>query len=117
PYYRVIIARIIVIQPGQVVVILPGEAFSSVDGALVIARVAIGSEDLVAFERGPVGRIGEAGENTAQRIGHVEDRAVGVQRAEESPTQGVVVGITLVGTRATVEVLLQAEGIHGHGGA
>ena len=50
PGHLVIIARAIVIQPGQAVVVLPGEALGGVDRPLVIAEVAVGSKHLVALD-------------------------------------------------------------------
>ena len=66
PGHLVIIARAIVIQPGQAVVVLPGEALGGVDRPLVIAEVAVGSEHLVALDRGgaAVGTAGDASGTT-----------------------------------------------------
>ncbi len=57
-----------VIQPGQAVVVLPGEAFGGVDGTLKISGVAVGPEELVAFDGSTLRDVVETGEHTALRI-------------------------------------------------
>lgn len=79
--------------------------------------MAIGAKDLVAFERGSSCRVVEARQDAAQAIGQVEGRAIAIQRPKQTPTQAVVVGIVLVGTRPAVIVLFQPEGVRNHGGA
>src|SRR5579871_390769 len=59
-HYRVIVPGVVVIQPRQRIVVLAGEAFGRVERTGGITRVAIGSVELVARERGAVGRVGEA---------------------------------------------------------
>ncbi len=73
-----------VIQPGQAVVVLPGEAFGSVDGALEVTRVAVGTIHLVAFDGSAVGHVVETGQHAAQRIGQVEDGLALLSRAPSS---------------------------------
>ncbi len=48
----VVVAGIVVIQP-RAVVVLPGEAFERVDGACVVARVAVRPKHLVPLDRRP----------------------------------------------------------------
>ena len=67
----VIVPGVEVIQP-RAIVILPDEAFSRVEATRVVARVAIGAEELVAFHGGPTCGIGEGGDQTTLRIGQVE---------------------------------------------
>src|SRR6266566_680976 len=55
PHHGIVIAGIIVVQPGDAIVILPGEAFGGAHAALLVARGAIGTVHLVALHRGAVG--------------------------------------------------------------
>ena len=81
--HLIIITGIVVIQPGQAVVVLPGEAFGGVDGTLKITRVAVGTIHLVAFDGGAACHVVETGQHAAQRIGQVEGGlAVVVARAQ-----------------------------------
>ena len=80
PHHGVIVTGIQVIQP-RAVVVLPDEAFGGVDIACEVPIDAIGSEELVAFERGCARRVVEVGDNATQRVDQVELRAVAVQRA------------------------------------
>ncbi len=59
--HRVIVPGSIVIQLGQRVVILAGEAPGRVERTCRVACVAIRTVELVALERGAVGGVGEAG--------------------------------------------------------
>ncbi len=101
-HHRIVIPGIEIIQSRQGIIILPGEAFGRVERAGGVTRCAVGTEELVALERGAVGSVGEAGEQAAQRVGQVERRAAAVQRADHPPTQCVVVDVALVGARAAV---------------
>ncbi len=117
PRHLVIIARPVVIQPRERVVVLPGEAFGGVDGALRVARIAIGPKHLVALDGRDACRVTETGQHAAQRIGQVEGGLARViQRAQQPASQGIVVQITFVPTTIEIAMLLQPKGIDGHGG-
>ncbi|HLH61430.1 MAG TPA: hypothetical protein VKV20_07055 [Ktedonobacteraceae bacterium] len=99
------------------VVVLAGKAFGGVEGPGVVAHVTIGTEQLVGLHRGAACCPGELGEDTAEGVGEQEIRAVGGQVAQELAAQVVVVGVGLVAAAGAVEVVLQAEGGDGIGGA
>ncbi len=116
-YCRVIVARPIVVQPRQPIIVLPGKAFGGIDIPFEVARIAIGAEHLVAFDRGSSCGVGDVGENTAQRISEVEPRAIAIERAKQLSAQAVIVGVPLVGPCTAVDMLFQPEGIDRQGGA
>src|SRR6266705_5020309 len=62
-YLWVIVARVIVVQPRQTIVVLPGEALGRVDAAFEVAGGAIWPEYLVPFDRSATGYIAEAGKH------------------------------------------------------
>jgi len=82
--HLVVIARPIIIQVGERVVVLPGEGFGRVETALHIAEVAIRPKHLVARDGRAVIGVVQGDQHTAQRIGQVEAGGVGagVQTAQ-----------------------------------
>lgn len=63
--HRVIVARDIVIQPRQAIVVLPGKALEGVEGALDGACIAVGTKHLVGFDGGSSCRPADVGEDIA----------------------------------------------------
>jgi hypothetical protein len=111
PHHRVIVACIIVIQSGERVIVLAGEAFGGAQRPLLVALPAIGTIHLVAFDGCAACRIALVGYDTAQQIGLVERGASPIRFAQQMPGQRVVVGVALVAACAGVAVLLAPEGI------
>ncbi len=80
--YRVIVARIEVVQP-RAIVVLPDKALGRVEAACTVAIVAVRSEKLVALHGGPTRGIGERGDQAALGVAEVELRPVAIQRAKQ----------------------------------
>ncbi len=57
------------------------------------------------------------GQHTAQGIREQELRGTAVEFPDELPPRGIVIRVALVGATATVDMLLQPEGVHCQGGA
>ena len=74
------------------------EPSGGIDIPLEIAGLAIGPEDLGAFDRSTAGHIVETGQHTAQRIGEIKRRSTAIQRPQQPPCQAVVIGVALVDT-------------------
>src|SRR6185312_6405530 len=115
--HRVIVARDVVIQPRQAIVVLPGKALSGVEGALACPRITVGPKHLVGLDGGTSRRPADIREDAAGRIGEQEVGAVGIQVSDQAAAQEVVVGVPQVGARGTVLMLFSAEGIDHQGGA
>ncbi len=115
---RVIVSRIIVIQPGERIIILPRKRFGRVNCSGQIARCAsdaVGAEELVAFDGGAVSDVAEGGDDAAQHVGQVEDSVGAIERADQSPAEEVVVQVACADSRAGVGMFFQPEGVGRNG--
>ncbi len=118
--YRVVVAGIVVVQPGERVVVLPGKALVRPHRSLIVALGTVGTVDLVTEEGGAARGVAESGKDAAQGVGEedtgAQRRGRAGQFADEAASQAVVVGVALQGAGAIVAVCFQAEGVGGDGG-
>src|SRR5260221_3120612 len=109
----VVVARVVVIQLGECVIVLAGIALGRGDRALAIGIVAIGPIDLIAQHRRAARRIADAGDHTAQQIGEQEFGLAAIEVADQAACQAVVVFVAVAGATAVIHVILHAKGVHG----
>ncbi len=115
--HRIVVARDVIVQSGQGVVILAGEAFRRVEVALGATRVAVGTKYLARLDGRPACRPADIGEDAAQRVGEQVEGAVGIQVPNQTIAQEIVIGVPLVGAGATVVMLFTTKGIDHQGSA
>ncbi len=108
-HQRVIVARSIVVQLGQRVVVLPGIAFGGSHRPLAVSIVAKGAVDLVAPNRGTVGRVADGTDHAAQRVGEQEIGAIVVENSDLVSGQRVIGLAVERGAASIVDVILQAK--------
>ncbi len=109
----VIVARVVVIQLGERVIVLAGIALGCGDRALAIGTVAIGPVDLIAQHRRAAHRVADAGDHAAQQIGEQEFGLAAIEVADQVPCQAVVVFVAVAGATAVIDVILHAKGVDG----
>jgi len=105
-HYRIVVARVVVVQSRERVIVLAREAFGGAQRPLVVALLAIGTIHLVTLDGCTACRVAQAGQHAAQRVGLVEAGARPIRFAQQVPTQRVVVGVALVAASAGVVVFL-----------
>ncbi len=82
-HHRIVVARTIVVQPGDTIVILPGEAFGGAHTPLLVARGAIGTVDLVALHYRAIGHRADGLDHAAQCIGQEHVGRGAIELADE----------------------------------
>ncbi len=120
---RVIVARTIIIQAGEAVIVLAGEAFAGGHAARLVAAAAVGIVELVAHHTGAIDRIGDGDQHAAECVGQqVVGRAataVDLSGTQQAAAQVVVGGLALAGEGAgaieVVGMLFQPESVDGDG--
>ncbi len=116
-HHRVVVARDVIVQSRQGVIVLAGETLGRVEGALGATCVAVGTKHLAGLDGRSTCRPADIGEDAAQGVGEQVEGAVGIQITDETAAQEVVIGVPLVGAGATVLVLLASKGIDHQGSA
>ncbi len=119
PHHWIIIPGVVVVEPGQRIIVLPGEAFGGSHTALLVALAAIGTVDLASENDRTACRVAERFQHTTKCIGQedVGFRGRAGQFAEEATSKAVVVGATLQGVPApVVGMFLAAKGVAGERG-
>ncbi len=105
-HYRIVVARVVIVQSRERVIVLAREAFGGAQRPLVVALLAIGTIHLVTLDGCTACRVAQAGQHAAQRVGLVEAGARPIRFAQQVPGQRVVVGVALVAASAGVVVFL-----------
>ena len=118
-HHRVIVARIVVIQPADGVLVLPGEALEGPHAALLVYLRAIGVIDTVALHGGTAWRVAEVCQHTAQQVRQEEGGRLAARArllTNQTATHAVVGRGVGVRARRVVLVLLQPKGVVRVGG-
>ncbi len=112
---RVIIARMVIIQSRDRVVVLAGEAFVGSHIAGLIALPSIGRVELGPQHGGRSCRVAVGRQDTAQRIGHEDVGGLGIRWAgefgEQLTSQSVIVRAARKIATAVIGIVFQPEGI------